>query len=185
MKWLLLALLACAAAARAQNTNDVPGAGSPGGGRSDWETRQQERDWREGEIRLPPYPGEAGLIEFSVSNVTSFRFFIDPASLSLGKDGVVRYTLVARSPSGYRNISYEGIRCANGSYKVFAIGNDGRWSIRESDWREIEPKTVQRWHNELRWQYFCPNRGSILTAEEGLDALRRGKHPGAAARAGY
>jgi hypothetical protein len=36
---------------------------------------------------------------------------------------------------------------------------------------------VQRWHNVLRGNYFCPERYSIQTAAEGLNALRRGGHP--------
>lgn len=95
----------------------------------------------------------------------------------MGPDGVVRYTLVARSPSGVANISYEGMHCATRSYKIFALGNDGRWSSRDSEWRVIESKVEQGWHHELRTNYFCPNRETIATAAEGLDALRRGGHP--------
>jgi hypothetical protein len=151
-----------------------------------WEDEQQRRDWRENPVTLPAYPNETGLIEFTVSVGTSFRFFIDPASVSVGNDRVVRYTLIARSPSGVTNVSYEGIRCANSSYKIFARGSNGQWSaVQNSEWQTIEAKTIQRWHNELQMQYFCPMRGTILTAEEGIDALRRGKHPGVTARPGY
>jgi CNP1-like family len=122
-------------------------------------------------------PKKDGLIEFFVSGASSFRFFIDPASLSVGPDNVVRYTLVARSASGYENISYEGIRCGAGSYKVFAFGNDGQWKRSSSEWQEILPKSVQRWHNVLRGNFFCPQRYTIQTAAEGIDALRRGAHP--------
>jgi len=150
--------------------------------KSDWELEQERRDWKEAEARLPPYPGGEGLIEFFVSGASSFRFFIDPASLSVGADGVVRYTLVARSPSGVANISHEGIRCAAKAYKVFAFGNDGRWTAGGSDWREIEPKSVQRWHNELYGRYFCTNQLMIYSVAEGLDALHRGGHPSLADR---
>lgn len=176
MRWLLLPALAALA---------VQAAGQANVQKSDWELEQERREWKEGEVSLPAYPRAGGLIEFFVSGATSFRFFIDPASLSLGSDGVVRYTLIARSPSGVANVSYEGIRCATGSYNVFALGNDGRWAARQSEWREIEPRSVQRWHNELRGRYFCPNRGTILSTGEGLDALRRGGHPGVAPKAGF
>ena len=124
------------------------------------------------------------LIEFSVSAATNFRFYIDPASLAPGADGVVRYTLVARSPAGYANVSYEGIRCAANSYRVYAIGSDSRWTRKESEWREIEPRSVQRWHLELRTNYFCPVRVPILSAAEGVNALRRGGHPSVHQRSG-
>jgi hypothetical protein len=145
-------------------------------GKSDWELEQERLNWNEGEIKLPGYPIMEDLLEFFVSGASSFRFFIDPASLSPGRDGVVRYTLVARSASGVANVSYEGMRCTTNSYKLYAIGNEGRWSVRESEWRPIEPRSVQRWHNELIARYFCPGNTPIHTAAEGVDLLRRGGH---------
>lgn len=153
--------------------------------KSEWEKAQEEKEFREAQVKPPAYPkarGE-GLIPFFVSGASSFRFFIDPASLSVGADRVVRYTLVAISPSGYENVSYEGIRCTSGSSssKVFAVGSDGHWKpASDSEWREITPRAVQRWHNELRGRYFCPAYVTIFSAEEGLDALRRGGHPSVA-----
>ena len=152
--------------------------------KSDWELEQEKRDWTEGESKLPAYPKAEDLIEFFVSGATSFRFFIDPASVLPGRDGVVRYALIARSPSGFANTSYEGIRCATNAYKVYALGNDGRWTPKDSEWREIEPRSVQRWHLELRSRYFCPGRMPIYTAAEGVDALRRGGHPAVSIRTG-
>jgi len=151
--------------------------GNASGGKSDWEKEQEARDFRELEMALPPLP-KGGLIEFFVSSASSFKFFIDPQSLSVS-DGVVRYTLVARSPSGAETISYEGIRCGGQALvRVYAFGNGDKWSKNpNADWRTIEPKSVQRWHNVLRGQFFCPERYSIQSAAEGLDALRRGGHP--------
>jgi hypothetical protein len=148
--------------------------------KSDWEKEHEAREWREAEGAPPAFPRtkDGKLIEFPVSGASSFRFFIDPASLAVGTDGVVRYTLVARSPSGFENITYEGMRCGvPGTYKVFALGNDGRWSPARGEWREIEPRSVQRWHMELRSRYFCPLRAKVDTADEAVDALRRGGHP--------
>lgn len=176
MRQALAFFAAAACAAGLTQAQPVPQQTSPHH-KSDWELEQERREWKEGELKLPAYPKADGLVEFPVSSASSFRFFIDPASLAPGPDGVVRYTLIARSPSGFANVSYEGIRCATGSYKVYAIGSDGRWTERQSDWRDIEAKSVQRWHNELRSRYFCPTRIPIATAAEGLDALRRGGHP--------
>lgn len=147
--------------------------------KSDWEAEQELRNWREIEVPLPAHPKPENLVEFVPSNTTSFRFFIDAASLGVGRDGVVRYTLVARSPSGVDNVSFEGIRCVGGLVRVYATGrSDGTWTPRaDSRWREIEPKTIQRWHQALRREYFCPQDAIILDAAEGIDALRRGGHP--------
>jgi hypothetical protein len=91
----------------------------------------------------------------------------------VGKDGVVRFTLVARSPSGAENVSHEGIRCKNGVYKVYAFGRaDRTWTERASDWRPIEPRGYQRWRNALWREYFCPNQIPVYDAAEGLAALK-------------
>ena len=151
-------------------------AGTAWGQKSDYELEQERLNWKEGEIKLPAYPKPGGLIEFFVSSASSFRFFIDSASVSSGRDGVVRYTLVARSASGVENVSFEGMRCTTNSYKLYATGNDGQWSIRESEWRTIEPRSVQRWHLELRSRYFCPGNAQVYKTAEVLDLLRRGGH---------
>jgi hypothetical protein len=145
--------------------------------KSDWEKEQEARDFKELDVALPP-PPKGGLIEFFVSSASSFKFFIDPKSLSVA-GGVVRYTLVARSPAGAETVSYEGMRCGGQALvRVYAFANGDKWSQNpNTDWRTIEPKSVQRWHNVLRGQYFCPERYSIQSAAEGLDALRRGGHP--------
>ena len=169
MRWLLLPVLAALT---------VQAAGQANVQKSDWELEQERRGSAEREVALPP-PPKGDLIEFFVSAASSFKFFIDPQSLSVGDDGVVRYTLVARSPSGAQSASYEGIRCGRaGLYRVYAFGNGAAWSKSTlAEWRPIEPRDVQRWHNELRDRYFCPNGASIFSAAEGLDALRRGGHP--------
>jgi hypothetical protein len=175
----LRSLLACgltvaALAAAAQNTNEL----NVKGGSSRYDEEQEKLNWKEAEVRLPSYPKDADLIEFQVSSGATFRFFIDAASLSVAGDGVVRYTLVARSPSGTANVSFEGIRCASKSYKVFARGTGGSWTRREGEWQVIEARTIQRWHNVLYFEFLCPRHRAIETAAEGVNALRRGVHPG-------
>jgi len=172
----LLAGAACGAAA--QNVNAPLGIEK--GGPSNWDEEQAKLNWREADASPPPYPKDADLVEFPVSSGATFNFFIDAATLSVGADGVVRYTLVARSPSGVNNITYEGIRCENKSYKVFAQGLAGRWSPRRGEWRVIEAKSIQRWHAVLYWEYLCPRHRPIESAAEGVNALRRGGHPGLA-----
>jgi len=181
LRLLLACLLACLLtgvvfAAAAQNTNQTGIQGD----KSKYEEEQDKLNWKEADAALPPYPKDADLIEFQVSSGATFRFFIDAASLSVADDGVVRYTLVARSPSGIANVSFEGIRCASKSYKVFARGTGGGWSRREGEWQVIEARTVQRWHNVLYFEFLCPRHRPIETAAEGVNALRRGVHPGLA-----
>ena len=145
--------------------------------RSDWERQQQELNWREREVVLPAYPTPENLLPFFVSAATTFDFFIDAASISTGEDGVVRYVLVARSAQGAETVSYEGIRCSEKTYRIYATGAGGRWTSRPTAWRPIEPRSIQRWHNALWREYFCPIGVPIHSAAEGVEALRRGDHP--------
>lgn len=136
-------------------------------------------DGTEERAEPPPLPRNADLIEFHVSAATSHRFFIDGATLDVGKDGVVRYTLVVRTSGGATNVSHEGIRCKTGEYRIYATGRaDGTWAkSRKVPWRRIENKPVNRHHATLNRDLFCPLAVPIDSADEGRDALRRGKHP--------
>jgi len=143
--------------------------------KSDWE-RKHEAGLPPGEetVALPAYPEERQLIEFFVAATSEFRFFVDAASIGVASDGVVRYTLVARSAAGAENVSYEGMRCATGEVRIYALGRGGAWSGRPGEWRAIQPRSVQRWHNALYREYFCPQREPIASRQEGIDSLRRG-----------
>jgi hypothetical protein len=163
-----LALCGYAALAAAQAYED----------KSDWEKAQEERDWKESEFSLPAVPTGKGLIEFFVSSASSFKFFVDPQSLSVSADGIVRYAMVARSGAGVETVSFEGIRCASDTFRVYAFASSGAWKREDTEWKPIEPTgRVQRWHNILRSDFFCPKHFIIGSAAEGIDALRRGAHP--------
>lgn len=142
----------------------------------------QEQEYRreaERGISLPAFPRQENLIEFYVSATASNRFLIDATSLSVGPDGVVRYALVVNTAGGATNISFEGIRCGSGEYKIFATGrNDGTWARARADaWRAIENKPINRHHAALNRDFFCPDGLPVADMAEGVDALRHGKHP--------
>jgi hypothetical protein len=147
------------------------------GPRSEWE-RTNEEKLPAAEQRpeaLPTPPAKRGeLIEFFVAATSEFRFFIDAASLSVGSDGIVRYVLVARSSTGTESVSFEGMRCATREVRIYALGRDGAWVGRETDWRPIQARGVHAWHNELYREYFCPYREPIASAAKAVQALRTG-----------
>jgi hypothetical protein len=145
--------------------------------RSDWERAHEARLAAEPTAVLPPYPRPDRLIEFEAGAASPFRFFVDGASLTLGPDKVVRYTMVARSAAGAQTVTYEGMRCQSGEVRLYAVGRDGAWAGRPGPWRPIDAPGVQRWHKVLFREYFCPQREPITSAGEGVDALRRGGHP--------
>lgn len=140
---------------------------------------EEEAPWKEAETELPAFPQDANLLEIYVSAVATNKYLVDASTLSVGSDGVVRYALVVRTSGGAQNISYEGIHCKERNWKIYATGHrDGTWSkSRISEWRPIENKPVNRHHAALSREYLCPNGIAIVTADEGRNALRLGKHP--------
>jgi hypothetical protein len=150
--------------------------------KSDWEIRQETRDWQEAEFKMPAYPKSGDLIEFEASAASPFKFFVDSQSIIAGSDGAVRYTLVARSPSGAESVSFNGLRCKTYAHRVYATGRaDKTWApVPNSEWKALQLKTVTRQHIALMRDFFCPAGTPIVTREEGIQALRQGIHPHAA-----
>jgi hypothetical protein len=130
------------------------------------------KTWQEMAVQLPAMPQEGNLLPFDVSAIATQRFAIDAKSLSVGKDGVVRYTLVTVSASGAKNVSYEGIRCESREQKIYALGHaDGTWSqARSSQWEPILSNGVNRQQAALSRDYFCA--GNTI-AGDAADMLRR------------
>jgi len=156
-------------------------AGCAAGDKSEWE-RQHEAQLpvaatAVAAVTPPAFPRERDLVEFYVAATNDFRFFVDAASVGVVDKGEVRYTLVARSSAGAQNITYEGMRCNSGEVRLYAVGRDGAWAGRAGEWRAIQPRSVQRWHNALFREYFCPQREAVASAHEAVTALRRGGHP--------
>lgn len=147
--------------------------------KSDWERENEERLKQSEEVVVAPPPLErAALVELQLETPTDFRYFVDAASLSIGADRIVRYSLVARSPSGVETITFEGLRCS-GEYRVYAVGRpgDGGWSGRPGQWRAV-PRDPRSGQSALLRSYFCPARNTaIQSAAEGAGALRAGGHP--------
>lgn len=133
----------------------------------------------EEQVVPPPFPKDGDLAQFHVNATTANRYFVDGSTLAVGKDGIVRYVLVIRASGGATNVSYEGLRCTTGEYRVLASGHaDGTWGLAKmSIWRSIEAETFNRYRATLFRELFCPLSQPIASAEEGRQALRLGKHP--------
>lgn len=132
--------------------------------------------WKEGEVTFPAYPDGANLFRFYVSATTPNTFLVDTSTISVGADSVVRYVLVIRSRSGAENVTFEGIRCATGERRLYAIGQQGRsWTAaRESAWSPISFNTYNRAQAALAQDYFCDGPAPVINAEEALRRLKRG-----------
>ena len=161
MRWLLALALA--------------GCGAPPV-TSDWERQHGPKLAEEQAAPLPPYPEPRNLVGFDLLAPSDMRYFVDASSLWV-KEGVVRYVVVASSPQGAQNVSYEALRCP-AEYRLLALGrDDGSWSAQSGGWRDIPRATDRSVQYTLARNYFCPRRIPVHTAREAVEALRAGAHP--------
>jgi len=139
------------------------------------------KPWDEVKTSLPPYPKPESLVRFYVGRTADFEFYVDTTSVSVSPAGTVRYTLVARSPSGAMNVSYEGIRCESYEHRAYAFGRyDGTWlQARNSQWIPIARSASNNAQTTLADDFFCPQGNRVRSANDALRALARGNGPGA------
>lgn len=136
---------------------------------------EQDKPWVEVAAQLPPYPKAENLIPFDVSSATSNRFFVDAASISVGEDLVVRYTVVIEAAGGARNVSYEGLRCESGERRLYAYGHaDGSWSkARNAGWEPIKFRSLLSYQKALFEDHFCRDGIRVKDGKEAAQRLRR------------
>lgn len=137
---------------------------------------EADKPWVELSAQLPSPPRAENLIEFNVSSATRNRHFIDAASISVGKDKVVRYTVVIDAAGGARNVSFEGLRCATAERRLYAYGQpDGTWSrARNAGWEGIKQRSLLSYHKALLERYFCPGGINVRDVKEAVRNLRQG-----------
>lgn len=133
----------------------------------DYEFDQEKKAWSELQAQIPPYPKLEHLIEFEAGGASPHRFYIDPESISVGGDGVVRYTLMIRTAGGATNVTFEGVRCGTREQKYYATGRkDGSWSrARNPAWKRIEYKEINRHHGVLYADFLCNGKLQISAKE--------------------
>ena len=154
-RWVALLLLAASLGAHAQGKVEVA-------------------EWKEVEAPPPPAFDASRVLPFEVSAMSSLKFGIDPQTLSIGKDGILRYVMVATNSSGAMNAMYEGIRCSTGEYKTYARYYPG------SGWNKASSAQWQplRGTRSTSTYYFskqggCPDSGPAVRIDEVLHELKR------------
>ncbi len=138
------------------------------------EFEDEYKPWEEIAIQLPPPPQPENLLPFYVSATATQSFAIDAKSLTVGSDGVIRYTMVTESSGGAKNIAYEGIRCSSFEKKIYAFGQpNGSWTrSRRDHWERIAQNLANRQHAALAKDYFCQSLTVAGDAEKMIERLR-------------
>ncbi|MFJ3055988.1 CNP1-like family protein [Herbaspirillum sp. NPDC087042] len=131
----------------------------------------EAKPWQELAVQLPPTPQDQNLAEFYLSPNATMKAYIDTASVSIGADKVVRYTVVTRTEGGAVNVMYEGMRCETWEKKTYAFGHpDGKWSrSRRDKWQPIRDIGANRIDGALFRDYFCD--GKMIADNENVKSI--------------
>lgn len=136
----------------------------------------EENRFQESEITLPERFNIERLIDFTVSSGSDLRFGVDAQTITVGADGVVRYVLVARSPSGVNNVLYQGLRCGAGEFRTYAIWQPSEgWRVQKSDWTGWSGTAAGRPAARLAREGVCFGRLPNTPVSKMLNELRYGK----------
>jgi CNP1-like family len=136
----------------------------------------RKSNWTEDKVdTLPALPTTSNLIPFDVSGNTPLTFAVDAKSLSVGDDGVVRYTVVVTSTGGAHNVNYEGIRCDTYEWRQYAglnADHDGWDNTVATSFTRIEDSTLNGYQASLYQDYFCANKTPAGSAKQILENMR-------------
>jgi len=138
------------------------------------ETLEAMRPKADKEADLPPFPKPQDLLIVDTGPTAKQNFAIDTKSLTVSPDHIIRYTVVATSPSGAQNISYEGIDCTTRTLKHYAFGtNDGKWvRARNDKWERVSSLSQNQLPFTLHTQYFCQAGLSVGTSKHIVERIR-------------
>lgn len=125
----------------------------------------EDPDWKESEAPTPPAFNTEKLLPLAMPPYVSLKFGIDPATLTIAPDGIVRYVVVARNATGSVTAMYEGIRCATGEVKTYArAGNSGVWSVvAEPQWRDLTDNLPSKHAWVFARQAACDGRAAAAS----------------------
>jgi hypothetical protein len=136
---------------------------------------EEDQEVAELQVAPPPYPRNSDLAEFKLRNPTTNRFFIDTSSLTVGKDRIIRFVMVIRTPENETNTRFSGLRCSDREWKDYAFASsDKSWKVDENAaWRPIQELRYNNYQDTLYGDYFC--LGGILSSKPVGDARKLAK----------
>ena len=131
-------------------------------------------EWVEEKPPAPPAFTTHQLIPIDMPHYVSVEVGIDPATLTVGTDGVVRYVVVMRNTFGSSVAAFEGIRCTTDEVKTYArFGTAGQWvAVKEPEWKPINGNMPSKHAFTIARQGACDTHLSS-TREETIKLLKQ------------
>lgn len=139
-------------------------------------------DWVEEAAETPPSFSTKNLLAIDVPPYMSSKVGVDPDTLVVGNDGVVRYVMVMSNASGNVSAVYEGLRCATNEVKTYArFGSNATWSaVQNPVWKEVSAgpaKLAQLFARQAACiNYVAGTKVEIVTALKNLGQPKEGSH---------
>ena len=140
-------------------------------------------NWHESDVPPPPTFNKNQLIQVEMPKYVSLQLGVDPATLVITADGVVRYVMVASNASGSITAMYEGIRCATGEVKTYArYASNGQWTPqKDPQWQSLSDNLRSRHALALARQGACQNRSvtgsSVAAIVKALQSRSQNQYP--------
>lgn len=138
-------------------------------------------DWKEQDVAPPAVFRTDRLIPIEMPRYVSVKVGIDPETLTISSDGIVRYVVVASSPSGNQNAAFEGIWCRTGDVKIYArYGSDGKWNVvRNAEWKPLSGNQPSMHALAMARQGVCNGRSAAASStQEIIRMLKLSSHAG-------
>lgn len=141
----------------------------------DFDDSQVEK-WKESKVTIPSYPNDHDLLPVSMPTSSTVKIYIDSKSISCALDRVARFTLVVESPSGARNVFYDGLRCETREYKTYAIGtaNNILTPVKDPTWQRIPQPEFNAFRDYIYRSYVCDKHDSARTPEDLVRLIKYG-----------
>jgi hypothetical protein len=136
---------------------------------------ERDQNWTEAEV--PPLPAydTRDLIPVEGPAASSLKFGVDPKTISIGPDYVVRYVIVMQGPAAITAI-YEGIRCQSGEKRVYARRNgDSPWETVKEEWQPLRQSSGSRYAWNMARDGVCIGVATNNSVRDIVNDLRSPK----------
>ena len=135
-------------------------------------------DWVEIPTPPPPQFSKDHLIAIDMPLHITVKVGVDPSTITVGTDGLVRYVLVMTNSSGSSNAIYEGIRCVSDEVKTYArSGASGQWNMVEKPaWKSVSENMPSLHAKAFARQGGCQSR-LATSQQEIISALKATQKP--------